>query len=299
MSQPPPSSEAVLREMALRLANLLPRGLSDVRDQQLYVSVLPPPLDALLPVPENAIILGGVSSVMVHADAEGVIEMPQYTAFLDIPGTAVSALDFFRGQFAARSWEEQPMLGPRRGGFVLEFAPNTYIFTHPDHEGLRISLDESAGPVTQVHVQREPQTRMPPRQAERSGRHIFDLLPPLTPPAGARQMTGSGSGGGDHVHSGAYLITELDLGTVADHYARQIEAAGWQPMGHGQHDSLAWSIWAFSDKESGTPWHSILTVSRNETRPRMYHLVLMASASGKGDVGQSGSWSSSTLTSGG
>ena len=194
MSQPPPSDEATLRELALRLAYPLPRGMAHVHDQQLFVGTLPPPLDTLLPVPEYAIILGGVRSVTVHADAEDVIEQPQYTAFLDIPSTVQSALEFFRGQFTARGWIEQPLIGQQRGGFMLAVTNYTCLFAHPEHESVQLSLVGSTDLAMQVRVQNEPLTRKPLERQGYPRVYKPDLLPPLVPPAGARHISGAVEG---------------------------------------------------------------------------------------------------------
>lgn len=85
---------------------------------------------------------------------------------------------------------------------------------------------------------------------------IHSVIPPLQPPAGARQFPEGGGGSPDRMRSDARLPTDRDLATVAEHYRGQLAAEGWEQQNSGQHDLLAWSSWSFQDR-AGQTWRGL------------------------------------------
>ncbi|HEY7350533.1 MAG TPA: hypothetical protein VH599_19650 [Ktedonobacterales bacterium] len=287
----PENREALLQELALRLTT----SPFDPRTQnpQLFVGRLPENLPFELPIPEGSRIIGSLARSATHIDI-----------VLDVPLLPEQTLAFYKEQLQAAGWAEpeQPMGIPQHGGFVHSHmlalshsalfckgphGPALHITAMTEQTGatgvrLDLNLDERESPCG--HAARMRRERM-----HRPG--MEQLIPPLAPPAGARQMGGGGGGGSDSWYSSATLEADADLATLAAHYATQLEQGGWTRTDAGQHGPVAWHAWTFQDEDQ-EPWHGFFFMHQSPGKPHDYVLYLRIEWANKGE--QKSGWFSYT-----
>ena len=160
---------------------------------------------------------------------------------------------------------------------------------------LIVSAEERSGRPTDVRL-RLLTGRDPATHRRRNDPEALFVMPLLTPPRPARipdesvhtghlappfeaRYTGGSYGGHGWEHDGAYslaaLESDLDLPSIATHYAVQLEATGWSRTGEGQEGPQAWSTWTFLDNEENR-WEAAFTVLHLPRTPRRYLLNLRA-----------------------
>jgi len=91
-------------------------------------------------------------------------------------------------------------------------------------------------------------------------------LPALTPPADSDVVFGRGWGGPDRWESTGYLIGPSSLLEVADHYVKQLEAAGWVQREAGRDAVVAWSRWDGRDRHGLLAGFLVVVQSPGTTR---------------------------------
>ena len=79
----------------------------------------------------------------------------------------------------------------------------------------------------------------------------------------------------DAAYSYVALETGLDLTALADHYAAQLERAGWSRTSEGQDGPQAWIAWTFTDGKSDS-WTGTFTALRLPATPARYLLQINA-----------------------
>ena len=79
-----------------------------------------------------------------------------------------------------------------------------------------------------------------------------ELLPPLTPPEGARLTQTGQTGGMGGWGSDALVEADLRARLLESHFADQLVAAGWQRRGDGGEGPSAWSVWSIPDDPDWT-----------------------------------------------
>ena len=88
------------------------------------------------------------------------------------------------------------------------------------------------------------------------------FFPDLSDPPGAFRPGGGGGGGAEKRGMSFSLVTELPIEEVCQHYADQLEAAGWVQLSRsGDEDSIS-TCWELQD-ENGKVWPVILQISRD------------------------------------
>jgi hypothetical protein len=259
-------ADAGLRELALRLLRWPSVGALG-EDLQLLPGALPPTLPFAVPLPPGARVVGTltgrrVSRVVLDADLSPERVLAYYQELLRLAG-----------------WNETeaPLGGQPRGGFLntagpwlerltLWFAQEAWALSVEvaDGRGAGSGDGSSAGGAgsTDVWLTFYADARYQrPRGPRRFRQEHFNpgkLVPPLAPPAGARQRMMGGGGGFGYWRSSARLATDLDLAAVSAHYARQLEHAGWTLRGgEASGDVMAWSSWDFVDA-GGKLWQGQL-----------------------------------------
>ena len=65
------------------------------------------------------------------------------------------------------------------------------------------------------------------------------------------------------------LETELDVHTLAAHYASQLEQVGWRRRDGEQSELAAWSNWLLKDKK-GQSWQGMLNLIKIEGKNNQY-----------------------------
>lgn len=271
---PPDAAAATEGLRALTLRLLWPRyPLMPVpaSEPELLVGQLPADLPVAVPLPPQSRVIGSLAS----QESANIV--------LDCDLGAEAVLDFYREQLGAQGWTIPGMRGPRQGGFVHESAagPQAYVQFCQGNRGLSVTIHEAPGRPLPVHLQldtyddprQSPCAPPDPRLAMRD--RIWAVIPPLTPPLGARQRPEGGSGGQDVVITTARLKADLNLAAVTAHYARQFERAQWTHLDEGTSGPAGWSAWSFKD-EGGTPWHGLFVALRQPHAPNEYFLLARA-----------------------
>jgi hypothetical protein len=85
------------------------------------------------------------------------------------------------------------------------------------------------------------------------------VLPQLTPPAGAIVQQSGGGGGGNSISAEAEIQSALSGSELAEHYMAQLEQTGWQRVDESATDLVAWSAWHFLD-ENANRWNAVFYV---------------------------------------
>jgi len=258
-------------------------GFPDDTPTRLLVARLPDPLPVPIPLPAGARvvgsqILGSVATIVLDAD---------------LPEDAVLA--FYRERLEADGWtlpEQQP--GMHGGGFAPAWRTPALLYCRSARgPSLSVQATAVAGGPTDVRLNLNTDPRQSPCAPQPYHGGMRDLLPTLTPPAGARQMPQGGGGGSDNYYSNATLRTDLDPSVLGAHYAAQLRDAGWTAQGEGHEGPVAWSAWTFQDGD-GEDWRGLLFALRRPEAGGEYVLYLRADASA-GDAA-SGGWTSSTIS---
>jgi hypothetical protein len=157
-------------------------------------------------------------------------------------------LSFYRERMKAAGWQEW-MPPVRPGGFVP---------TLP--EGVRLCRGEQ-GPSLQVFaLSREEITDVriswttDPERSPCARRFIpeilpwREILPSLVIPEDARYLDSDMGGSDRAVHSDITLESELSAQELLEHYAKQLEEAGWERLEGGRSGRLAWVAWSFASR---------------------------------------------------
>ena len=89
---------------------------------------------------------------------------------------------------------------------------------------------------------------------------VQELIPQLTVPEGAQQLGGGGGGGPNGMGVGAFFKTALGIADVYQHYAQQLQNAGWRLITEEVSDNDMTGFWEVSDDE-GASWSGKLEVA--------------------------------------
>lgn len=301
----PWQGEAGLRELALRLAATRSLGApwsNPTAEPELFVGAIPASFPFALPQPDGSRVVG---SVQVGSAT---------TIYLDASQSPAQVLAFYRDQLPAEGWKALDWPPGRHGGFVATMGAmaNRLTFCRgEDAPALTVSAFElagapagSAGSVqVELNTFAESPEYSPCAQQRRMrgpmGPQMEDIFPALVPPVGAQQRPQGGGGGGDTWHTSADLKSDLTLAEVRSHYERQLLDAGWTRAASGESGPVAWSTWAFRDKD-GQEWRALFFILHEPEAQDAYYLFLQArSANPRGSrAGGFSSFSLSRLSSG-
>lgn len=211
-----------------------------------------------VPVPEGSTVLGSVER-----------ETGDITAVFDSDRTVSDIVAFYRLHLTAAGWYE-PATRRTAGGFTVGTgvgARHWLQFCKSRRgPGLELCVQQRDGRPTAVRLDLRRDGRYGPCAYEERRSSYEQLLPRLTPPAGRRQMPGSGAASSDCQFSDAILETDDDLASVGDHYAGQLVAAGWQSAGRGVDPQLVWHSWTFVDQE-GEQWQGLFLARSRTSLP--------------------------------
>ena len=309
MENRPPDPEAggsVPLELAVRLLDSHYPYMDSDEKARLFAGGLPedPPFEA--PIPEGLTLVG---SAILAQRGRHMLEV-----VLDAGMPAARVRDAYRAVLSADGWEEDHRTsgggfarGPR--GALISFVRNmrrsargaavdlpglsTIFRRDARRQMLIVSAEERRGEPTDVRLRlltgRHPAARRnrndpealyviplltPPPRSRSSGENMGLLAPPL-----GSEHSGGEFGGTNWEQDGGYsfavIESDLNLPSIAAHYADQLEAAGWSRTGEGQDDPQAWNTWAFRDNEDRA-WEAAFTVLHLPRTPRRYLLNLRA-----------------------
>lgn len=279
-----PEDGAVLRELAERLIASPRLGPGA---QRLTVELLPGRLpqeftgEIMLP-PQQHRLLG--SAVRRTADRPAGA-----TVALDTAATAAELFGYYEGELIARGWQSAPIFGPAGAprGLQPTGVPISREYCRgPNGPQLSITLYPSAAGPSDLRLNYETlftdtcgMLRGPPLAPG------AEQLPPLTAPAGMELLPSSpqplpGGGKPALATSDAIAVTTMDVAALAEHFARQLEGAGWVRGAARLDGPLAWILWQVpGDGE----WQGVLYVVEGPgTGQRTIHVrVATAAAPGR------------------
>jgi|GraSoiStandDraft_40_1057318.scaffolds.fasta_scaffold290879_1 hypothetical protein len=263
MNEPQPNfsgNEALLQKLALRL--LASPGDLWTRDPKLLIGQLLP--DLPIPLPQGSLVLG---SLVRNAEQTEIV--------LDVPLLPEHVIDFYKAQMQGTGWREQSL--EDTGGFLSTDLPVVRaLFCRGMHD-----------PSISVIAWKRDEGRADVRVFLNAGRHspcaqragtnnrpwsAHDLIPSLKPPEGVKRMEMGGNAGQDSANTTTMLETDtaLPVLTLADHYAAQLEKAGWTRSDEGDSGPLAWSAWKFRDEENESWWGLFFVMKLLDTQYRYF-----------------------------
>lgn len=249
----PDENESALLELALRLLDTEDQDLAE-QAPTLHVERLPDTLGVDIPIPPEAKVVGSMEREEFEAGrmVEVVLDIPQSTEWF---------LDSYKELAADAGWIE-PEKPDRDGGF--EFGPEAdrlllcrgdrgpalFVNVNRPYEGVEQPAD--------VRLRLLIGDRYSPCTPEPYDNDFERHIPRLRPPPGTRQFPGGGGGGPDEAHSDATLNADLEVSAVGEHYAGELDKAGWLSTGEGHSGPQAWSTWTFTDDRDQT-WKGVFT----------------------------------------
>jgi len=254
-----PDADNALRDLALRLLATSYPGASLPAELHLLVGRIPDGLPVALPVPERAQVAG----TYVHGPKDIIVLLDT-----DLPPERVFA--FYEERLRDAGWARlaAPDLLSISGGFteptrpLSPVSPRQALFCQGPHgPSLRVQAAAPPGEVlTQVRLDLDLLLGQPMCQPIQEGRQI---VPSLTPPLHARQMTRSASLGAREFYVRAILESDGTLTDLVTHYAAQMEQAGWSQTEAGRGGSIAWSTWTWDGGQDGM-WHAFFYATQHQ-----------------------------------
>jgi hypothetical protein len=253
--------DTVPRELVLRL--LSHPGHTRPQDLSLFIGELPHGLE--LPLPEEMTVVGGTR------DVHGAT-----TVVLDTTLSASDALRVFQERLTEEGWTafaEQPY--GRREIFVPSPTAGHQEFCRTG-EHLGIAASEAADETDVRLCLYAGAEHHPCGNAEAYGvpeeSAVSDLVPSLHAPEGAQQRGAGYSGGGSSFLAETSLATDLTLSQVTEHYAAQLQAAGWLQDSAGENDARQWRLLSQQDGEARSL--QLLLIVRDGMRPEEVDVAL-------------------------
>ena len=228
----------------LELVQVLSRG---GRAPEVLVGRLPEAIARQLTLPEDSRVIGslvhGAFSVSAIAD----------------PGSPAAAQARWVARLLEAGWTRFER--PSRGGF--ESGPEMGLqFCRGDSASVSLGISRNPRGGSYVHVT-QPRARRHSICATRSGPDPWmrgSPIPPLEPPPGSVHI-GSGAGGGsDEWDARARIESDLPVDELVAHYAAQLRAHGWEPLGRTSGPGVATALFRVRDPEGAT-WHAVLVGS--------------------------------------
>lgn len=255
-----PDESALLRELAERL--IAPPRLGPGA-QRLTVELLPGRLpqelagEIVLPPPQRLL---GSAVRRSEGRAAGA------TVALDTAATAAELFGFYDRELTARGWQPSPIFGPggAPGGLQPTGVPISREYCRgPSGPQFSITLHPSAAGPSELRLNLETlftdscNVLRGPLLAPGA-----DQLPPLTAPAGMELLPSSpqplpGGGKPALATSDAIAVTTMDVAALVEHFARQLEGAGWVRGAARLDGPLAWILWRVPGEGD---WQGVLYV---------------------------------------
>lgn len=226
---------AAWRELAERLLQAY-----DVTRAEVFVGALPASWPADLPLPSGARLLGSSFRTSTNAPF-GNIE-----AVLDAEGTPSDVLASYQAELGRQGWAVFEMPTPAPKGFVLGDHPlpeRRSLSRGREGPLVTVSALSRGTGLSDVRLRLDP-PRKHPFQPARFWPPLFDRVPTLRAPAGVLLSHDGGYGGGDAGwSSGATAHTDMAVGELESHFARQLVDLGWMRLAGGEDGVVAWGSW--------------------------------------------------------
>lgn len=265
----------------------------DISAPSLRTTITRPPvgIDSMVPTELVRHLLGGARLVVGQPIAVldsnmlrgGYVHGSRYgqggeTSILSFPWTRLATLDTIRRRFEVAGWvpPAAPQVALRPGfqssGFNGSSAPNTVYCRN--RELVAVGVPEARGTETVVSFTRQPgqRTVCDPEtmraQTDRGSSGAVNLIPALAPIAGAITNGGGSGGGADESYADARIMTDIAIAELAEHYRRQLLAAGWKDAERTNTSSIAVTTFTMRDS-TARQWSGVLTVIGNPPSNRV------------------------------
>jgi hypothetical protein len=278
-----PDDSAQVRELAERLIASPRLGPGAQRlTVELLPGRLPPELaaDIVLPAAQHRLL----GSAVRRSEGRPV----GATVALDTAASAAELFGYYETELSARGWQTTPMFGP--GGAPRGLQP-TGVPIHreycrgPNGPQLSLTLYPSASGPSDLRLNLDTLftdscrvLRGPPLAPG------ADQLPPLTAPANIELLPSNpqplpGGGKPALATSDAIAVTTMDVAALAEHFARQLESAGWVRDAARLDGPLAWMLWRVPGQGD---WQGVLYVVEGPGSGQRTIHVRVATASAPG-----------------
>jgi len=242
----PPAEPDQTQALAERLLSpALPGHDGRTQTTRLLVGQWPAGLPLNLPVPPGGHLVGSAIRT-----ADGTVMAVD--GVLDVSGAAAAdILAFYERELGPLGWSPAPSpsgpLGPGRGGFqpALDGGSSRSFCKGASGPWISVTVGPRSGTPNDVRVHVDPGQPGPcvTWSGPPPGGPGADLLPPLVAPTGAVVQMQGGNNGPSRATSEATAQTDLSPADLEAHFARQLQAAGWQRLAGGTDGPLAWSSW--------------------------------------------------------
>ena len=273
--------EATIRALALRL--LSERYMEEGAEvPELYAGELPEGMSFEIPMPEGISLVGSLNRQSRRRGRE-------LEVVLDSASEVEEAREAFQEVLAEAGWEkrENEWL---EGGFEMgppsmpelyckgERGPALFLTTN------EVILDGEDSPTdVRLRVFDEEGRNSPCFQRGRRARFEEEvIIPTLSPPPGAREIFGNGRGGyrdPGGAASSVALRTELGTRQLTEHYAAQLEEAGWTPVdgedAEGGGENCSYRYYSFTNEE-GERWRAVFSALKLAGEDSSYLLQVYA-----------------------
>lgn len=274
-----------LRTMAERLAAGFAgrHGVHAVDDAppRLVLGALPDDWPATIPQPPGATVIGAICFGGAGDGAARVLHL-----LVDTPQPPPEVRAFYRGVLDQDGWTDTDQQRQRSGfvhrGQVAQFEADV----EASEGGTHLAVDVRPARESGAHVQMTAFVWPPGTPGPRVRLGLDQpspgpsTLPAIHLPLDAESMPGGSSGWtGGRVESAMVVHTGMNHTSLTAFIVDQLEQAGWARRDAGRDGALAWSTWAFTDRE-GAAYVGTLYVLHCPERPDQYRLSLVGELAG-------------------
>jgi len=249
---------ARLRDLTFRLL-----VTQDRPAQEIMVGRLPEQWPSDLPILQDSRILGS--------------QVPTSGEMLVILGTDLSlesAYDIYDAALHTAGWTTLQVDQPFgiREGFTANLRLQHFNYNRADKgkeeqgQGMTLRVKANGLPDGSTEVRLYLGNQESSTTNRRQSRRRFEqpLILPLLNTPGSAELTTAGSGAGERYRtSTAYVVTELDIHSLANFYTDQLVRAGWQISDVGRSGPIAWSTWLFTSAQ-GDGWEGTFVVAESQ-----------------------------------
>ena len=199
------------------------------------------------------------------------------TSIVSFPFTRLATLDTLRRRFEVAGWGPPPApLVVSRPGFqssTFNASSSTTVFCR-NSQLMAVAVTEARGTETVVSLthQQGQRTVCDPEtmraQPERVMTSASTLIPALAPIASGNTFGGGSGGGPDEGYAEARITADVPVADIAEHYRRQLLAAGWTDGERTSTSSIAVTTFTMRDS-TARRFNGVLTVIGNPPTNRV------------------------------
>ncbi|MBK8247437.1 MAG: hypothetical protein IPK85_08580 [Gemmatimonadetes bacterium] len=243
------------------------------------VTRAPVPVDSMVPVelvrylvnnarlsvgqPIAALDAATLRDAYVHGSLFG---MGGGTTIASYPWTRRATLDSVRRRLEAAGWGPLPappnateLPGFQSSNMSMGVSGTAFC---RQREMMALRVTEARGTETVITFSHQgAQMRGPcDPTARQMSSSAANLIPSLSALPGEPTMGGGRGGSSDDGYSEARIMSAVPVNEVIDHYARQLQAAGWTPVERTGVTGVAIATYTFRDS-TARPWGGVLSVT--------------------------------------